>query len=259
MAFLAVLRLALSGEESKLAKKRCIASPVRKKTRVLPSPQLEYCSSLGVLLAYYKVMDPINDEKGLKRLGAMLYRPIIAHNRKRALRICGKEADDIIREHLEHLAAIEAERTPAIDLPSDVFGQMLSALASLGFEGREAIIAREVGFAVGKWIYIMDALDDCSEDMKKGSYNPVLLLYGGRVPKQSDVDSIMLALTATRERLLAALELIEYDRGEDGECPAPEGPFFFADELRAIITNIAELGIAQAQDMVAKKFYDSEN
>lgn len=259
MAFLAVVRLALAGEESKLTKRRCIASPFRKKTRVIPSPQLEYCASLGVLLAYYKVIDTIKDEKGLKRLGARLYYPVIAHNRKRALKICSREADEIIRTHLDRLSQLESEGTPAIDPPSDVFGQMLSALASLGLEGREALIAKEVGYAVGKWIYIMDALDDCTEDMRKGSYNPVLLLYGGRIPEYSDVGNILLALTATRERLLCALELVEYDKGEDKECPAPEGPFFFGDELRAIITNISELGIAQAQEKVAQKFRESEN
>ena len=254
MAFLAVVRLALAGEESKLAKKRCIASPLRKKVRVLPSPQLEFCASLGVLLAYYKVIDSIRDEKGFKRLGARMYYPVIAHNRKKALNVCGKEADSVIKEHLERLNAIEADRTPAIDLPSDVFGEMLSALASLGLEGREAIIAREAGFAVGKWIYIMDALDDCSDDIRKSSYNPVLLLYGGRLPEHDDVSNIMLALKATKDRLLSALELIDFEKEEKNECLSPEGPFFFSDELRAIIMNIATLGLEQAEEKIAKKF-----
>ena len=31
---------------------------------------------------------------------------------------------------------------------------------------------------MGKWIYLIDALDDYDKDKKKGAYNPFVLAYG---------------------------------------------------------------------------------
>jgi hypothetical protein len=31
---------------------------------------------------------------------------------------------------------------------------------------------------IGKWIYLIDALDDYDKDVKKGAYNPFVLAYG---------------------------------------------------------------------------------
>ena len=31
---------------------------------------------------------------------------------------------------------------------------------------------------MGKWIYLIDALDDYDKDVKKGAYNPFVLAYG---------------------------------------------------------------------------------
>jgi hypothetical protein len=33
-------------------------------------------------------------------------------------------------------------------------------------------------YAIGKWIYLIDALDDYDKDKKKGAYNPFILAYG---------------------------------------------------------------------------------
>ena len=37
---------------------------------------------------------------------------------------------------------------------------------------------RNLFYAVGKWIYLIDALDDYDKDKKKGAYNPFVLAYG---------------------------------------------------------------------------------
>ena len=38
-------------------------------------------------------------------------------------------------------------------------------------------------YAVGKWIYLIDALDDYDKDKKKGAYNPFLLAYKAECKK----------------------------------------------------------------------------
>ena len=36
---------------------------------------------------------------------------------------------------------------------------------------------RDLFYAIGKWIYLIDALDDYDKDKKKGAYNPFVLHY----------------------------------------------------------------------------------
>ena len=41
----------------------------------------------------------------------------------------------------------------------------------------ESEASRALFYAVGKWIYLIDALDDYDKDLKKGAYNPFALYY----------------------------------------------------------------------------------
>ena len=66
IAFFSLVRLALAGEKITLLKKRCLVHPMKKRTVLAPSDELEFCSGVGVLLSYYKIIDNINDEKGKK-------------------------------------------------------------------------------------------------------------------------------------------------------------------------------------------------
>ena len=47
---------------------------------------------------------------------------------------------------------------------------------ALGEKATEATHA--LFYAVGKWIYLIDALDDYDKDIRKGAYNPFVLAYG---------------------------------------------------------------------------------
>ena len=38
----------------------------------------------------------------------------------------------------------------------------------------------KIAYGLGKWIYLIDALDDYDKDAKKGLYNPFVLCYGAK-------------------------------------------------------------------------------
>jgi len=250
IAFLALVRMSLAGEKLTLEKKRCPLHPLKKRNRIAPCPELEFCSRIGVLLSYYKIIDNINDEKGAKRFLARLMKPTFASARRRAIKNGGDEADKVISEGLSSLRTLEASRSASVDDTSNAFGEMLSHLASLGLEGKGKVIAQNAGFAVGKWIYVADAVDDVEEDMKSGAYNPVNELYGGAVPTRKETEDIFLALSHTRERLLAALDLIDYKR--EDECREGCNEAYFSDELRSLIGNIVTLGMPHAEQRITE-------
>ncbi len=211
-AFLAMLRLVLSDTQISFSQSRCIVHPLKKRNVMLKNPQLEVCAHAASILGYHKIKDDLADEKGLKKLKARLYYPLVRSWRKKSLNAGYSELDRSVSEALARLADIEKQGLPSVDAPASVFGDILAEITSFGLDGTEKRLAAEIGRCVGKWIYIADALDDCAEDMEKGRYNPFLLLYGGRAPEGEELESIANAMKLELCAAEAAMDLLETDK-----------------------------------------------
>ena len=249
VTFLAVVRLALSGRPFVISAKKCRFNPFKRCKIAHSSDDLDFCAAVGVLLTYYKLLDNVNDEKGLRSLGARLALLLASPKRKKVIRNYGAELDRVISQHLSELSSLEEKGTKSIDLPSDLFGKMLGVIASYGYDGENAVIARSIGEGVGKWIYVTDALDDCEKDSKTDSYNPILSLYG-RIPTEEELESIVLSLNAVLLRIGAAVDLIDYERSDAFDKEGDSVRSAFSDELKAIIENTVEFGMPKSCEKV---------
>ena len=228
-AFLALLRITFDHTPVEFEQKRCIAHPLKKRNMMKPNASLAYCAGAAALLNYHKIMDDLSDEKGAKKLRALLARPWMAHARKKALRAGLSDLDATISKLLIELSSVEHSNTNSVDAPAEVFGKLLSAIISHGLDGANARIASSLGHAVGKWIYIADALDDWNEDAKKGRYNPFLKLYDGKLPTKENYESIGLALKNELYEAEAAADLLNFDN----------------DAIEQIVSNILFLGLPE--------------
>ena len=234
IAFLALLRLAMDKRTPPPAikKGRCMAHPFRRRNYVDFCPALEYCAYASALLTYGKTLDDINDEKGTKKLRAILTMPLAMGMRRRALKKSYAELDNAVTEGLARLSDIEKQGLKSVDVPADAFGDVLAQVMSHGLEGADKTIMYNIGKHVGRWIYIVDAADDLDEDLKKGRYNAFSSLYGGQIPKEhkeSIADSLKLELSAAEPMF----ELIDY-----GELAHIEG----------IVNNIIYGGMPKAAE-----------
>ncbi len=209
-AFLALVRLTLEQAPIAFDQRRCLLHPLRKRNMMRHNPVLAYCASASALLNYHKVMDDLADERGGKRLLARLLRPWVAHARKKAMKAGLGDLDAAITEGLRRLAEIEQSKELSVDLPADAFGSILAEIMSHGLEDPEKRIAAALGMAVGKWIYMADALDDWQMDAKRKRYNPFILLYGEDLPKGSELQGIQDALKNGLYHAEAALNLMEF-------------------------------------------------
>ena len=242
-AFLALLRIAFDHTSVEFEQKRCIAHPLKKRNMMKPNDSLAYCAGAAALLNYHKIMDDLSDEKGFKKLRALLARPWMAHARKKALRAGLSELDATISQLLAELSSVESSDQKSVDAPAEVFGKLLAAIISHGLDSTQARIASSIGHAVGKWIYIADALDDWQEDAKKERYNPFLKLYDGKLPTKEDYESIGLALKNELYEAEAAADLLNFDN----------------DAIEQIVSNILYLGLPErikqisAEDKTKKK------
>ena len=235
-AFLALLRVALTGDEVKFESKRCIAHPLKKRSCMKRNSTLEYCAGAAALLNYHKVRDDLSDEHGFKKMRAVVLLPFMAYSRKRAIKkLKLSELDGRISEGLSRLAETEAARHPSVDEPAGVFGEILGDIIAFGLSGDRNRVAKAFGVSVGKWIYVADALDDWAEDAKKGRYNPFILLYGKALPDESELEGIRIALKNELCSAESAFDLIEFEN----------------DDIKNIVMNILYLGMPDRIDSIS--------
>lgn len=236
--FLALLRLCVTGEQPTFSGQRCVVHPLKKRPMMESCDALSHCARCAAILNYHKVMDDLADEQGIKRMRAMLLRPMLSGGRRRAKKNYG-ELDEQIASRLVELSALERERVESADLPANVFGELVRDFCAWGLEGTQAKIAAELGYHTGRWIYLVDALDDRESDAKRGSYNPFMLLYGDGAWTDEQKETMRAHLVEELMGVERALDLIDSNS-------FPEGA--------AILRNILYLGMPKvAQDILQKQ------
>ena len=217
-AFLTVVRGALTGEKSEIEMRRCPVHPLKKRPSLKENATTDYCAAAAVILTYRKLLDDISDEKGLKRLRARLIKPIFSCGRRRALRRYPELSvfDRELAELLSLLAETEGLDAPSADAPAEIFGKMLGEICSFGLENEKKLTSYRFGKALGHWIYLIDAADDLSEDVKKSRYNPLIKLYGENMSRE-DKAWLENALIAKLMDAEAAFDLMDMSESSMNE------------------------------------------
>lgn len=167
MTFAVILLTSLYEPESQFSTHRCKAHPV-KKQGMLQNEITEYCADMNILLTYYHMLDNWTDEKAVSGLA------LSGILKKKARKIAKQypRQSAVIRRELKALSEYEKENCQDIDLPAGCFGRLMEELFVYKKDAWEETL-REMGFFLGKFIYIMDAYDDLEKDMKEGCYNPL--------------------------------------------------------------------------------------
>jgi len=142
-----------------------------KKQPMLRNEITSYAAAMNVLLAYYHMEDDWQDDR---KVSSLLTKNMIQGKAKKIIEQYPKQSR-VIRESLQKLSACEKEESQDIDRAAGCFGELMAEI----FVYKEDIWAktlRKMGFYMGKFIYIMDAYEDLSEDIKKNRYNPLKTL-----------------------------------------------------------------------------------
>ena len=243
MTFFALIREMLEGEEVLFVKKRCPRHPIKKIETVEINSQLEYSAYVGGIFTAGKIEDNINDEKGAKRAIASFLRLFLSKMEREADKNL-PEISYLVEQKLSELKEVETNMVRSIDVPADIFGDMMGSLLSYGLDGDKKLVASNIGKRIGRWIYIVDAFDDYDKDRKSGSYNPFVLLYDAENFSEDNLISISKMLEAELALALSAIDLLDED----------------SDKTRSeIIKNILCLGMPQSVKKVCEKHRKAEN
>ncbi len=244
--FLALVRMSLSKEAGTINRHRCIAHPTKKRPVTVGSKELDICARLSSLLTYYKLIDDINDERGFKRLTSLILLPFAKKMKKKAN--IETLAFEIISDKICKLSQLEKAKCQSIDEAAEPFGELLSYICSYNYEenSKEARIAAQIGRHIGRFVYIIDAVDDFEKDIKSGSYNPFCIMYNNsKNDFIKDIPRLRQALTMELVGLSEAALLIDFDKTSDyGE----------------ILKNIIYLGLPEIiKKTLAKYICDGDN
>ena len=175
MTFLALLLDSLEYDNQIYIKKRCLLHPANKKIILKDNAALKYAAFCNISLSYFKVLDDIYDENSLKGRIVSLCLKRYLNNMPKDF----KEIFNTINHKLKHLYTLE--RNPenlSIDALCHPFGDLtgfiLKSYNNSTTTGENLYL---LGYNLGKWIYIIDALDDLKKDMKKNKFNLINVCF----------------------------------------------------------------------------------
>lgn len=169
--FLALLNMSMSNDCYGFVQKSCAFNPLKKCNYCKDDTALEMPSAAAMIMLYYKILDNIEDERGFKKLGYLCLKPIFSNAHKKA----SKQYPNIETYVSQYIAAqnkLEASNCNSIDEAADPTAKVMEQMLSLcsDNESQKRVLAR-IGYCLGRYIYLLDAVIDLSDDKKTGNYN----------------------------------------------------------------------------------------
>lgn len=231
LTFLVLLGMAFSEQPAMTNQAGCILNPVKKKTVMEGNSLLDFCADVSVLLAWYKGRDDKRDGNAIRGAAAgVAFRR--AGTRAKLKR---PELDSLISRNLADLTEIEKGKPDL--MAAECFGNLLSGIFGLAIplffdrhdekNKAQADAVRLLGKDLGRWIYLIDAIDDLSSDRDNGNWNPFL---------QMDRNDVQLKgsglLAEIEESLDRTAALLEYRRDA------------------GLVSNIIQLGLPSVREQI---------
>lgn len=195
MAFLVLLFGSLYEPEEEQATARCAVHPLTDhdfaRTRFT-----DYAADVTVALAYHKCLDDWHDDRSVpaRTAAAALAKPY-RQVRERLPRQCAA-----IEDGLAAIDALERANAPVPDEAANHFGRLMGELFVIEQDPWSETL-RALGFHLGRFIYLMDAVCDFEDDRKHGRYNPLAALECAPEDLEEALAVIMGNATAAFEKL----------------------------------------------------------
>ncbi|MGN0144466.1 MAG: DUF5685 family protein [Clostridium sp.] len=180
MTFLGLLLDGLNPDEVKVSSHICVLHPTQKKIVISENKAVSYAAYINISLFYYKLIDDVQDDKSIK---SRIFASILSPYRKKFPESLVK-IDNNIKKYLNDLSMLENNKSfnsldeicdPFANLVGIIFRDYPYELIDDSEELRNILFS--LGYSIGKWIYLIDALDDLKKDMSQKKFNPLDFLY----------------------------------------------------------------------------------
>lgn len=176
--FLALIHMAVNDDFAHLEESRCIAHPMKKSPMAITNEAMSYTASCAVISIYYKLKDNLVDDGFIERIPSAGMLPFSYTAFKKS----AKNYPDLsnnVKNYVDAQRSIELQNCTSIDRSAEPTALIMAQIAQ-GVTDDSNIHdeLRRFGYLLGRWTYLIDALDDVKDDFKAKSYNPFLAGMG---------------------------------------------------------------------------------
>lgn len=212
--FLALLNMSLQSGCDGFERKRCAFNPLKKCNYCKNDGAVDMPAAAAMILLYYKILDNTHDEKGFKRLGYIIMRPIFSSAHKRAAKKY-PEIENAARAYVSAQNALENDGCTELDRAADPTAAVMSEILSFCSENpaQKRVLSR-LGYCIGRYIYLLDAACDLEDDIKSGSYN-VLKSKCNENPREYAANRVRGQLYFCINEAAKAFELLDIKKYRD--------------------------------------------
>jgi len=206
--FLALVNMALKEECKGYKTGRCCVNPLKKCNFCNDTDFLKMPSATAMIMLYYKILDNIADEKGIKKLPYILIKPIFKRANAKASRSY-PEIEEIVKGYITAQTKLEKDGNRDLDTACHPTANALAKILSLCSDDEiQKRVLERIGYCVGKYIYLIDAFCDFEKDKKDGSYNVLSFIESGEERRERTENQIYFCINEAKK----AFELLDVKR-----------------------------------------------
>jgi len=206
--FLALLQMGMTEGCNGFIKKRCAFNPLKKCNYCKDDSPTEMPAAAAMIMLYYKTLDNIADEKGFKKFGYIILKPIFSSARKKAAAKY-PQIEKTVSEYISEQSRLEKENCTDLDRIAHPTAKALSEILSLcSEEPEQKRILDRLGYCLGRYIYLLDAACDLEEDIKNNKYNVLKFSVEGN-PQEYASNRVKPQLYFCANEAAKAFELLE--------------------------------------------------
>ncbi|MEG0853708.1 MAG: DUF5685 family protein [Angelakisella sp.] len=184
--FLAMLGMAMEEKDPQITPARCPFNPLKKMNTCKDSAALTFAGDVAMLMLWHKLEDNRADGGFWERVASAAAILFVKGAYKKAVGNL-PELSDIMKEAMRTQAALEKENCADLDRICHPSAHMLgSVLQTFAHDEGQSRVLYRLGYLMGRYVYISDALDDLEQDEKEQGYNPLLLGAAAHVGSENE-------------------------------------------------------------------------
>lgn len=155
---------------------RCASHPIKKRAILQTDEISDNLALSNLLLMRWSLYDDVVDNKSTSKKIALRF--ISSAYKKCKQRLA--DVDGAIERHYAELRKLEKENCAVIDLVAHPFACLTQDFCKLTLGEQSNDYIEALCYNLGKWIYLIDAVDDAKDDLRSGDYNPFVCCYNAK-------------------------------------------------------------------------------
>ncbi len=174
-AFLALLLISLQDEQIPLKTSKCTFNPLKKCTFCLNGEKIfSFVADISIIFLHYKLKDNIADDSFIKKIisysvNLLVSRAYINASKKQPY------IDGLVKKAMDRQSVIEKMENTTVIMAAEPSASLLAEVCSYNSKDEnERRVLYELGYHLGQWVYLIDALDDYNKDLESNSFNPFI-------------------------------------------------------------------------------------